>query len=657
MLHSNRAAGAAIAASFLLSLFQLPAWAQSPEILPILVITGDRIPIDRSISGTAIHVIPADELAAWGSRSVADVLRGSPGLDITEQGGVGGLSNASIRGAAQGQTLVLVNGIRVGDPAGIAGEFDFNALPLANIERIEVLRGPQSALYGSDAMGGVINIITKVGSGKSHSTLTLEAGSYGTVFSQLTTTGSTSKFSWAISLSGLQSEGFSRYGHRIGRIEQFLARPLERDSTNRIGGSARIGYTLAPGSTLEFGFHRQHSTFRFDNPGAFDPAERDSRLNRGRLTSTLLFTKLKFLTLDGKLENAITVFTGMTDRFNRLENSCYDAFFAAYNCDVTFNSRRYGVEYQGTLKTQRLGMFVFGVKSEREQATNHEVFLSAPFSKLTNFDSAQTTQSAFLLHRFNIGQLHLSLGGRVDSIDATNHFGTWRVTAAYNIAATNTVLRASAGTGARAPSLFQRFSKYGTPSLDVEKNIGFEIGADQWLLDRRLKLSATAFDTRYTNLIDFDFSLNGGIGGYFNVGRARMSGLEFSGDYIIVPGDWKVRASYTRLRAIDEDRSLPLLRRPRDKASAALIYSGFAGFEAQGRVTFVGARPDVINDFPYSRVQLKRYAKLDMRMSYAFSEQLSMFVKVENLTNRRYEEIRDYGTMGRAFFAGATMKW
>lgn len=636
---------------------QNPASAQDGYQLPVLVITADRIPLAPTSTGSAIHVIQGNEIETWGSRSIADVLRGAPGLDITEQGGPGGLSNASIRGAAQGQTLVLVDGIRVGDPAGIAGEFDFSGLLTSNIERIEILRGPQSALYGSDAMGGVINIITKKGAGKPVSSLTVEGGSYGTISSRLTNSGTIGKVSWALSLNGLHTNGYSRYGYRIGRIEQSLVRPLERDKTEKLGGSARISYVITPGAEIEVGFQHLNSRFRFDNPGAFVPSDRDTRFNRGHLISTLLFSRLNFLSVDGKFQNSVTVFSNWTDRFNRLEQTCFDALFNSYNCDTTFKSQRIGAEYQGTLKTQSLGTFVFGLRSEREQALNRESWLQPPFSKLTNFDAAQSTHSAYILDRLSLGRLHLSLGGRVDSIDGKNNFATWRTTAAYYIQETNTTLRASAGTGARAPSLFQRFSQYGTPNLQAEQNFGIEAGLDQNIFDKRLKVSATVFDTRYKNLIDFDFSLNGGLGGYFNVGRARMSGLETSADFILIPKSWRLRAAYTYLRAMDLDQRLPLLRRPKNKLAVSAFYSGIHNLETEARVTFIGARPDVINDFPYGRVNLKPYAKLDMHARYKVNDQLAIFMRAENLTNARYEEIRDYGTMGRSIFAGATFTW
>ena len=648
---------AALAAALLFSPSAFQAKAQNAETLPALVITSDRIPVAPAHTGTAIQVYQAPEIEAWGARSLADVLRGANGLEITEQGGPGGLTNATLRGSSQGQTLVLVDGLRIGDPGGIAGEFDFSSLPAGQIERIEVLRGPQSALYGSDAMGGVINIITKKGAGKPGSSITVEGGSFGTISTVLRTWGSTERISWSFSFSGLRSDGFSRYGYRIGRIEPFLVRPLESDKTAKLGGHARISYIVTPGTEIEIGFQHGHSRFHFDNPGAFLPAQRDTAFNRGTLATTLLFGRIRATAFEGRLENSLTLFGGLTDRFNRLEQSCFDSFFNSYNCNVVFRSQRIGAEYQGTLKAGIFGTLVFGLRSEREEALNREQWHTPPMPVFTNFNASQTTNSVYLLDRINFGDLHISVGGRIDSVDGKNNFATWRTTAAYTIRASDTILRASAGTGARAPSLFQRFSQYGTPNLRAERNFGIEAGVDQHFMSRRLKASVTVFDTRYRDLIDFNFALNGGLGGYFNVGRARMSGAEAALEYVVVPEAWRLRAIYTRLRAIDLDTSQPLLRRARDKAAISVIYTGMPNLEAEARMTAIGHRIDVNNDFPYNRVTLRPYAKLDFRASYKMTENIAVFARLENLTNARYEEIRDYGTAGRSIFAGMTVRW
>lgn len=639
------------------ALCPLQSFAQSAAAeLPEIVITATRSPQDISRLGSAVSIVRREEIVAWGSKTLADALRHVPGLYITEAGGPGGLSNLRLRGAESRQTLVLVDNVRVGDAASTGGETDLSNISPDNIERIEVLRGPQSALYGSDAMGGVVNIITRKGDRTPRSSLTLEGGSYGTISTRLSTSGATENTTWSFSLSGYHTEGFSRYGYRIGRITAGLAMPLEKDDAQRLGGSARITHRFGENIEVDIGFRRVHAWANIDNPGAF-MSPRDNNFDKSRQTLTTLYGKISADAFEGKLRNSLAIFGNWTDRVNRGAENCFDAFFNVYACDVFFRSRRFGAEYQGDLDLASAGKTIFGARTEIEEATNREIWLSPVFANVPRFKGSQTTNSIFLLHQLPLGPLSLSLGGRVDSVEGNNVFPTWRATAAYNIVQTGTKLRASAGTGAKAPSLYQRFSLYGTPGLRPEFNTGYDAGIDQNLFGGRVKLSLTAFDTRYRDLFDFDFFGNNGVGAYINVGRARIRGIEISGEAIVVPEEWRLRATYTRLNAVDLMRQQRLLRRPRDTASLAAIYNGIRNLELETRITYVGDRIDVLNDFPYSRVRMAPYGKLDARAAYKLNETLSVFARAENITNVRYQEIRDYGTPGRAFYAGAQITW
>ena len=661
VIAANRNIIAAVVLACPAALGAAPALAQGRaggvEELPILVVTPFRGPAGLDRSGSAITVVDRQQIEAWGTKSLADVLRGTPGLDITENGGPGSLSNVTLRGSNPGQTLILIDGIRAGDSSNIDGSFDFATLSALDVKRIEVLRGPQSALYGSDAMGGVVNIITRKGAAKPQTILTLEGGSFGTISSSLSTRGSTEKLSYAFSIQGLHMDGFSRYGYRIGRITSQFANRLERDKTDKAGASGRIAYTLAPGTEVEVGFRTYTSAFRFDNPGAFFLAAKDTRLNKGHQNVTLGFVRARHAMLDGKLQNSLKLSASQTNRFNRLEQSCFDAVFNSFDCEVRFKSQRMAIEYQGDLKLGRYGTFIFGARSEREQASGSEKWIAPPSAVMPTFKGNQTTNSVFALHRVDFGQLGLSLGGRVDTVDGKETFPTWRATATYSIAETGTKLRVSAGTGAKAPTLFQRFSIYGTPGLQAEENLSIEAGVDQKFWNGRGTFSLTAFDTRYRNLIGFNFALNNGIGGYYNVGRANIKGFEAAANIIVVPEAWRMRAAYTYLHAVDSVTGLQLLRRPKHKGFVSLVYTGIPKIQIEGRITFVGSRIDIANDFPYARVRMAPFAKLDGRISYQVSEKISLFARIENATNARYQEIRDYGVAGRSFYAGARIVW
>lgn len=637
------------------SIVQAPA-QEAPTSLPLLVISYSRSPLDIQRSGSAINVIERRDIEAWGAKGLPDVLRQIPGVDITENGGVGGLSYVRLRGAEARQTLVLIDNVRIGDAASPGGETDMANISPDDIERIEILRGPQSALYGSDAMGGVINIITRKGAREPRSSVTVEGGSYGTIATRLSHSGATERTTWAFSLSALHTDGFSRYGYRIGRIAPVLGAPLERDGTDRIGGSARVTHRLGETAEIEFGFRRVHVNAKADNPGAF-ASPRDTRFDKGIQTFTTAYGKLTTDAFNGRVRHALTLFANELDRMNRVQQGCFDAFFNTYDCDYLFRSRRAGLEYQGDVDLGKIGKTIIGARMEYEEALNREKWLFPVMLDVPRFTASQRTNAAFALHQFAFGPLDLSLGGRVDVVDGKNAFPTWRATAAYMIASTGTKLRASAGTGAKAPSLFQRFSQYGTPGLRPETSFGFDAGVDQSLFEGRAKISLTAFDTRYRDLFDFDPLGNNFVGAYINVGRARISGFEAYAEAVLAPEEWRLRASYTRLRAYDEIRRQLLLRRPRDSASLSIIFNGVTNLEMEARATFVGKRLDVENDFPYARVPMAPYGKLDGRIRYKVNDNLSLFARAENITNARYQEIRDYGTPGRSLYAGMQVNW
>ena len=217
-----------------------------------VVVTADREPEPISRTGSSISVVKGETLATSNPGSLVDALRTVPGLDITESGGPGSTTNIRLRGANTGQTLVMIDGIRINDPTAASGDFDFAMFAPSAIERIEVLKGPQSALYGSDAMGGVVNIITKKGSGPAQFNVRTEAGSYGTVTTNGSVTGSQGPWSYAVTGGGQHSNGFSRFGYRIPPLEAKYG-PLENDGFDRVGGSARFGYDAGEGVRLEAG--------------------------------------------------------------------------------------------------------------------------------------------------------------------------------------------------------------------------------------------------------------------------------------------------------------------------------------------------------------------------------------------------------------------
>jgi vitamin B12 transporter len=624
-----------------------------PAASPDIVVTSTRTPQPIQRAGSAITVIPAEEIEKASVKSVEELFRQVPGVTLTQSGGPGQIQTVRIRGGDVRHTLVLIDGIRVNDPSTAGREFDFATLVLADIERIEVLRGPQSALYGSDAMGGVINIITKRGRGTPRATLSVEGGSYGTMEARGAVSGGNERVDYSFGVAGFDTAGFSAFGHRIPRLRAFAPRDgFEADSAQRVGATGRVGVRLADEVRVEVGGGTNQNWAQYD--AAFLPfPDTDSR------ATNILHNGYGRVIADtfGVLRNTATVYANRTDRSFR------DEFLGEFGSRsrTEFIGDRAGAEYQGDLALGSFGLLTFGGKGERESADSFmQTFVPVPTPRQRTIAAEQTTQSAFALHQVTLGErLHLSLGGRVDDVIDVDQFNTWRATAAYEIPETETKLRASAGTGGKAPSLFQLFSpSFGTATLESERSFGADAGIDQMLFNSRVKLSATAFHNRYRDLIDFNFNAadcapGQVFGCFFNVARARTNGFELANEVVVVQDYARLRVTYTWLDAVDEATKLKLARRPEHQGRVGLVLTPHPRLSLEPRVVFVGERWDLPNETG----RLPPYARLDMYADYKFNDTFSLYARAENLTDVRYEEVRNFGTAGRSFYGGMRATW
>ncbi|MCG7394782.1 TonB-dependent receptor [Microvirga sp. ACRRW] len=631
--------------------------AGDPAPAPDFVVTATRSPLAISQAGSAISVITAEEIEKESPKSPADVLRRVPGVTVTETGGPGATTTVRIRGAESGQTLVLIDGIRVNDPSTDSGEFDFSNLAAVDIERIEVLRGPQSAIYGSDAIGGVINIITRKGKGAPRFSVGVEGGSYSTIAGRAAVSGSTGPVSYAFSTTGFNTSGFSRYGYRIGRIEDALSSPLEKDGASRIGAAGRVAVALSPDVEVEIGGYASQNNAAIDNSASsFEflpdgPSKTRQQLYEGhaRLTAN---------TFDGILKNTFLVSGSRTDRDYKLIGSYF--LPSLYWDEYGYQGGRTAAEYQGDLKLGTFGLLTFGAKIEQETllSTSRNV-LPFPTNEVENVDASQNTRSVYALHQFSpIENLHLSLGGRIDDIEDGDTFGTWRATAAYEIPNSGTKLRTSLGTGAKAPTLYQKFDPFsGTADLESERSVGFDVGIDQRLADDRVLLSATFFANRFRNLIAYGMAETCGpqqiYGCFINVNRARTSGIELSADVDVVPAWMRVKASYTYLEAFDEETDLRLARRPEHQGRLGFAFTPLPGLSIEPSIVLVGSR----FSSPGELYELAPYARFDLYADYKINDTFSIYARAENLTDANYQEVYDYGTAGRSFYAGLRATW
>ena len=632
------------------------ALAQADEMLPEIVVTATRSPTAISNAGSSISVISAEEIVRSSPRDIIDALRTVPGVDITTTGGPGSAASVRIRGAESKNTLVLIDGVRVNDPSDAGGGFDMSAIVPTDIERIEVLRGPQSALYGSDAMGGVINIITRKGQGKPRVKMSAEGGSYGSKGLSGSVSGREGPVSYAFSVNGYDTAGFSRYGYRIGRIEKKFPWGLENDSNQRIGASGKVTVGISDTSELEFGGYSSLSVSDYDSAFGQYP-DTPSRSRQGLLNG---YVRLKNLMFDGRLTNRFTVSGNATDRKYRSITYYGVPPITSWTNDH-YRGSRVAAEYQGDLKLDQFGIFTLGAKTEKEDLISYSQNIEPIASMRSKTgDFSQVTNSVYAMHQVSpLTNLHLSLGGRIDAIDNGNQFNTWRATAAYEIPETRTTLRASVGTGAKAPSLFQLHdATYGNPDLKPEYSVGFDAGIDQKLFDDKLLLSATFFSNRFRDMIDFTFDpetcpSTSPYGCYLNVARARTWGIEFSGDLELVPDLLRVRAAYTYMHSVNGETDLRLPRRPEHEGRLGLVITPIEKLSIEPSLVMVGERFSSVGE----KDRLAPYARLDMRVEYRIDETFSVYARAENLTDANYQEVLNYGTPGRSIYGGVRATW
>jgi vitamin B12 transporter len=648
-----RAAGSA--AVFALSCSVLScstALAQSAQQLPELVVTADRMPEAAGSTGSSISVVNNQTIATSNPTSLVDALRTVPGLDVTETGGPGGTTNIRMRGGNTGQTLVMIDGIRINDPTAASGDYDFAMFTPSSIERIEVLKGPQSALYGSDAMTGVINIITKKGSGPAQSNIRTEGGSYGTASTQGSVSGSTGPWSYAFTGGGQHSNGFSRYGYRIPALEAKFPN-LENDGLDRVGGSARVGYDAGEGVRFDSGILSSFTRAAYDAASGTFP---DTPSTSTKLLQQV-WGKASIDTLDGVLTHNLTVtethidrtFDAVTYKTNTLPKNTTETLSEYLGDSMS-------AEYQGNLKLGPLGTLIYGAKGQHETANTFLTnLLPVATFQSPQLSATQDTNSVFGLWSVPIGdRLSVTLGGRIDDVVGISTFETWRATAAYNISETGTKFHTSAGTGAKAPTLFQLYDPvYGTAGLKPEESTGYDAGIDQSLFDGRLVLSVTGFSNTFSNLINFTSSAARPLGYYVNVASAETSGLEVGGDVNILPGLVKLNVAYTYLHAVDLSTGAVLARRPKNLARMALTITPTDKWTIEPRVTTVSKRYSSDNQVG----QVDAYTRVDLYTDYKIDANWTVFARGENILNAHYQEVLNYGTTGPAAYAGFNATW
>lgn len=562
--------------------------------------------------GSAVSLISAEDIELRQYPFAADALRDAPGVSIARNGAFGGFASARIRGASSGQSLIVIDGIVVNDASAPQGGFNFANLDVADIERIEVLRGPQSLLYGADAIGGVISIITKkAGAGTS---VYLEGGSHGTLRGGGTATIGDDDAYGRLTVSGVRTDGISR-----------AASGTEADGYRSIAGSFTGGLVLNENWRTELIARFSDSRAEIDGfpPPSFTLADADET------EDTQDFAAAGRLLHDHKgFNGALTVSYNAIDRVNR------DGGVETFGGE----GDRLSADYLGAVALSERARIIAGAEAERTSVT------------VSGVDEDASAGAVFAMMEVKpLDGLTLSAGARRDEFSNFDGATTARVAAAW-AAPGGFVLRGSWGQGFRAPTLFElNFDQFGTipnPDLRPERANGFDIGVERRFSGEGVDatLRATYFRTRVEDQIDFDF----GGSGYFNIDETRSRGVEMEGDAEI--GDHlAVYVSYSYVDAIDRMTGLQLLRQPKHSGSAIITVTPVDKLSISTSLIFNGDE----NDAPAPN---ESFFRADLRAAYAVSDRLELYGRVENLTDTEYQDVSGFAEPGLSAFGGVRVR-
>jgi vitamin B12 transporter len=598
-----------------------------------IVVTSARAPQSAAETGQAVTVIDRDLIEQRQTVVVSDLLAQTPGVAVSRNGGVGGFTGLRLRGAEAEQTLVLIDGVKVNDPSSPGGGFDFANLLADNIERIEVLRGPNSVPWGSQAIGGVVNIITARPTADPRLTARIEGGSFGTA--QAVANGSFTTGPVAASLGGgyFTTDGIS--AARVGN---------ERDGYERYAANGRVEVSLTDNIAVDLRGFYDHGRTELDGfpPPAFTFADTPE-------FSTIqeLFGYAGVRATFGAFANRAAFTIADVNRDNFDVPDSMPSFIA--------RGRVERFEYQGDLKASDWARLVFGAESERSR------FGDGSWVFRTGIDSGWGE-----LIVKPVAPLTLTGGVRYDDHRDLGGHASFGGNAALDLGAT--IVRASYAEGFKAPTLFQLRSDFGNPALRPETARSIDLGVEQRLAGDVLTGSVTYFHRRTRNQIDFapcrdDIAIGADgarpFGTYDNIARARASGVEAAID-IRPTKALRINAAYTWLDAENRTPDNPdfgktLLRRP--KSSVALNADWWApfGLSVGGTIRQVSDSAD--RDAFGNRVRLDGYVLADLRVAYPISDRFEVYGRVENLFDAQYETVLDYNTPGRAAYAGVRARW
>lgn len=627
-----------------------PALAQANTDLATTDEAGDTIVVTASRSGegvridqlgSSVTVLDARTIENRQTRVLSDVLRDVPGVAVSRLGAIGGQTQLRLRGTEGNHVLTLIDGIEVSDPFN--GEYDFGTLIASPAARIEVLRGQQSSLYGSDAIGGVVHYITLTGAEAPGISARAEGGSFETFSGDVRVAGVSGNLDYAISGAYLHTGGSptARFGTRdigsdnVGISGKLIWSPSESFT---LTGVARYGYTDADFNNTEYDDESPLYGTIVDSPGSYYTSQSFHGLLRAEFTA-----------LDGRWTNALT--GQVTDTVRKS--------YSAFGRDGGSEGRRYKGSFESSLRFGTdavVHRLTAAVDVEREEFRN-----TTPFPSV--FQGKRDTDNVGLVGQYELlvnDAFALGASVRHDENDRFDDATTYRIQSSYKLP-TGTRIRGAYGTGVKNPGYYELYGYsdgvfIGNPDLRPEKSKGWEAGIEQSIGDNQATIGATYFDSKLDNEI---YTVGFPAVPANRTTTSKQRGVEVFAKARPIP-QLQLDLAYTWLKA-REDGALEV-RRPKHVASFnATIFSTDERFSTTLTVRYNGRQTDVAFLDPISfaptTVSLKEYVLVNLNANYKLTDAVSVFARVENLVGEDYEEVFSYRTQGRAAYGGVSVRF
>ena len=611
-----------------------PGWAETEERYDLgkIIVTATKTEVRQAEIGSSTTIISEEDIRKTGKETVSEVLRGVSGVTVMQSSPFGGLTDIYLRGSKPGHTLVMIDGVELNDPMVTDRSFDFAHLTTDNLERIEVVRGPQSTLYGSDAIGGIINIITKKGKGKPKLEISSEGGSHNTFQESLGLSGSNQNLDYSFSVSRLDSDGISQA--RDG---------TEKDGYENTVISTRLGYKVFDNAVVNLILRYTDAETDLDDYDYITDAYVDdpnytawnrsfiSRLEFNQAINSWWDHKLSFSYNDARRKYR-----------NENDNVGLPEWVGWYKGD----NKKF--EWQHNFYLIEWDKITGGFEYEEERGSSYSEFGGWP----SKFDRKTVNNKGYYLqNQLKLwDSLFITPGLRIDDHQLFGAETTYKLSSAYFIKLIGTRLKANWGTGFKAPSLYQLYSTedygggpIGDPNLKPDKSKSFDFGFEQNLFDDRITFGLTYFHNDFKNMVDYDMVASK----YKNIGRAQTKGFEIESSFKPIE-DLKIGINYTYTNTKDKETGKKLVRRPKNQLGLSINWSFLEKGNINLTTNYVGHRWDsAINTN-----KTKSYTKIDLSTSYCLTNNFQIFARIENLFDKSYEEVRGYATQGRSFYAG-----